>query len=95
MNRLGLIILFIVFSALQYRLWSGPGSLHEVLRLKKMVLNQTEEVSNLKKRNLALESELAVLKSGPHSLEERARAELGMIQQGETFYLVVSPNAQN
>jgi cell division protein FtsB len=31
------------------------------------------------------------LKSGSAGVEARARSELGMIKEGETFYLVVDP----
>jgi cell division protein FtsB len=45
----------------------------------------------LSERNEALEVEVLDLKNGLEAVEERARSELGMIEEGETFYLIV-PN---
>jgi cell division protein FtsB len=36
-----------------------------------------------------LANEVANLKDGLESVEERARTDLGMIKEGETFYMVV------
>ena len=43
----------------------------------------------LRSRNQALSAEVADLKSGLEAIEERARAELGMIDEDETFYQFV------
>ena len=39
--------------------------------------------------NLALEAEVRDLKEGYEALEERARAELGMVRRGETLYQII------
>ena len=36
-----------------------------------------------------LEREIEELKSGTESIEEKARTDLGMIKEGEEFYLIV------
>jgi cell division protein FtsB len=36
-----------------------------------------------------LESEILDLKNGLEAVEERARSDLGMIRDGETFYMVI------
>jgi len=43
----------------------------------------------LRNRNAALDAEVRSLKSGLDEIEARARQSLGMVRQGETFYLVV------
>ena len=45
----------------------------------------------LRERNDALAAEVADLKSGLEAVEERARAELGLVRDGERFFLVVDP----
>ena len=50
---------------------------------------QQAENARLEQRNQALAADVAELKSGEAAVEDRARAELGMIKPGETFYRVV------
>lgn len=89
--RLLIIILLILFFALQYRLWIGEGSLAEVSNLRDQVGEQRDENQRLKDRNAALDAEVQDLKTGYEAIEERARSELGMIKDDETFYQIVDP----
>ncbi|ASJ74828.1 cell division protein FtsB [Granulosicoccus antarcticus] len=82
-------VLVALLLALQYRLWFGDGSIQEVWRLREEALVSRQEVVRLNIRNQALAAEVADLKSGLDAIEERARAELGMIGEGETFYQFV------
>jgi cell division protein FtsB len=82
-------ILVALLLVLQYRLWFGDGSIQEVWRLREEARVSREEVGRLNIRNQALAAEVADLKSGLEAIEERARAELGMIGEGETFYQFV------
>ena len=54
-----------------------------------MIGSQVEENERLKLRNEQLEREIEELKSGTESIEEKARTDLGMIKEGEEFYLIV------
>lgn len=82
-------VLILMFAALQYRLWFGEGSAQEVWRLNQQSKSAQAEVLRLRSRNQALEAEVADLKSGLDAIEERARSELGMIDDDETFYQFV------
>ncbi|MGQ7844813.1 cell division protein FtsB [Granulosicoccus sp. 3-233] len=82
-------LLLVLLLALQYRLWFGDGSLQEVWRLREQARASQAEVQRLSMRNQALAAEVADLKSGLEAIEERARAELGMIDKDETFYQFV------
>ncbi len=82
-------ILFVTLCALQVNLWVGKGSLGEVWSLKKTVAEQQQVNANLIARNTALNAEVLDLKNGMAAIEERARTELGMIKEGETFYRIV------
>lgn len=85
------VILVAMLLALQYRLWVGDGSLSEVWQLHRAVEAQRAENGRLLARNDALEAEVNDLKNGLAAIEERARSELGMIKNGETFYQIIMP----
>lgn len=87
--RILVAILLILFVLLQYDLWVGDGSLATVWHLKQEVQKQKEENRKLRERNRALAAEVEDLKQGLKALEERARNELGMIKDGETFIQVI------
>jgi cell division protein FtsB len=82
-------VLVAVLALLQARLWLSDGGLREVWRLEAEVARRTDENNGLGARNAALEAEVLDLKQGLAAAEERARTELGMIQQGETFYQIM------
>ena len=75
--------------ALQWRLWFGEGSLQEVSRVREEARAARAEVLRLESRERALAAEVADLKSGLEAIEERARSELGMIDEDETFFRFV------
>ncbi len=81
-----LVVLLLV---LQYRLWFGDGSLQQFMALRKESRETHSELLKLRSRNQALEAEVTDLKSGLDAIEERARTELGMIDENETFYQFV------
>lgn len=82
-------LLVVVLLALQYRLWFGDGSVQEVWRLTEESRAVRAELLQLRGRNQALAAEVRDLKSGLEAIEERARADLGMIGEDETFYRFV------
>jgi len=82
-------ILILLFVLLQYDLWVGEGSLASAWRLTQSVTAQQKENQTLKERNATLAAEVMDLKQGLDAIEERARNELGMIKEGETFIQVV------
>ena len=79
---------------LQYPLWLGSGGALAYWRLQKGIDAQQEENAVLQERNRALQAEVVNLKSGLDAIEERARAELGMVKRDETFYQVVTNSAK-
>ena len=50
---------------------------------------QSQINAEIEERNRLLEIEVVELKTGLEAVEERARSELGMIEKGETFYLLL------
>ncbi|ASJ97482.1 MULTISPECIES: cell division protein FtsB [Shewanella] len=88
MKRL-LIAMFALLGLLQYRLWWGQNSLPESFQLQEQIQLQRESNAKLIERNQVLKEEILDLRRGTEALEERARNELGMVKQGETFFRVV------
>ena len=84
-----IVILLSLLAALQYRLWLGEGSLAEQHRLELQVEEQMRINSELKARNAVLEREVLELQTGNRGLEQRAREQLGLIREGETYYQLV------
>ncbi|MDO3384482.1 cell division protein FtsB [Gilvimarinus sp. SDUM040013] len=82
-----LAILLAVFLGLQYRLWVGEGSYAHRARLQQDITRQQAENDRLRERNRALAVEVADLKNGHKVIEERARQDMGMIKEGETFFM--------
>jgi cell division protein FtsB len=82
-----LLLALLVF--LQYRLWFEAGGLIDMFRLKQQVAVQQAQNDKLKKRNDRMVRQLQYLQANSDGIEARARGELGMIKQGETFYQVL------
>lgn len=81
--------LIALLAMLQYPLWFGNGGVYALWKLKSEIAVQREENAELRERNQALAADVIDLKQGLAAIEERARIELGMIKQGETFYQIV------
>ena len=90
--RIFAAVLGIALVLLQYRLWIGDQGLREVSRLQAQVDAQASANREQGERNRQLIAEVTDLKVGLTALEERARSELGMVGNSETFYQVVRAN---
>jgi len=82
-------VLLLLLLGLQYRLWVGDGSVANVVQLQQQIEKQQAENDRLRERNKLLAAEVKALKNGHEAVEERARSEMGMIKEGETFYMIV------
>ncbi len=94
MFRWVLLLILLLFAGLQYRLWLGEANLRETWQLKAQIEQQVLDNARLIQRNSELEAEVKDLKRGLSAIEERARSELGMIREGETFIQLVEPVPQ-
>lgn len=83
------IALSALFLLLQYQLWFSQGGIVSVHKLHYVVNHQQEANANLTLRNATLAAEVTDLKKGNEAIAERARDDLGMVKQGETFYQIV------
>ena len=92
MRSIVTVILTLMLVALQVRLWIAEGGLAHTHRLRAEAEAQREDNVRLLARNAALDAEIRDLKSGVAAIESRARINLGMVRDGETFFLVVNPS---
>ncbi len=95
MYRWLLLILLVMLVGLQYRLWFGEANLRQVWQLEEHILEQQQVNQQLTERNKRLEAEVQDLKQGLAALEERARSEMGMIREGETFFQLIEPESES
>ncbi len=84
-------ILVVLILLLQVRLWVGEGSFVQVWAMENTLEEQHQENAKLANRNERLYAEVRNLRSGEGAIEERARMNLGLIRNDETFFLVVEP----
>ena len=87
-------VLLLVFIGLQYKLWFGDGSLSEVVQLSRELEIQKNRLRELEERNKILEAQVLDLQNGLDAFEEKARNDLGMIKQGETFIQLIPDETQ-
>ena len=79
---LALIMLLVV---LHGQLWFGRGSIPSVSKMQGQLSEQKSRNATAAIANDRLSAEIADLKGGLEIVEERARAELGMVKNNEIF----------
>jgi cell division protein FtsB len=79
------MILTALLVVLQAQLWFGRGSLPDVMRLRQQLKEQKQHNQAAQLANERLGAELNDLKDGLEMVEERARAEIGMVKPNEIF----------
>jgi len=84
---IAVLLLFLI--GLQYKLWFGDGSLSEVVQLSRELETQKAKLQLLEERNRILEAQVLDLQNGLDAFEEKARNDLGMIKQEETFIQLI------
>lgn len=86
--RLFTFTLFVLLCLSQYNYWYGKNGRLEYQALRLDVEKQRLQNQELKQRNERMFAEIRDLTTGYDAIEERARSELNMIKEGETFYRV-------
>ncbi len=84
---IAIIVLLIIH--FQYRIWLGDGSLAQIDAYQHRLDDLKAQVEEKRQRNEALYAEVLDLRKGQEAIEERARDELGMIKEDETFFHVL------
>lgn len=88
-------LLLTLLTLLQYRLWFGKNSVPDYFSLQEEVTQQQAANEKLKQRNKLLYADTDDLKLGSEAIEERARNELGMIKENETFFRLIPSKDNN
>lgn len=81
-------VALIVLLWLQYGLWFGQSGHFAQMRMRTDMSQHEERVALLEQRNRILTAEVMGLKGDRSVLEARARRDLGMVKDGEVFYLI-------
>lgn len=72
-----------------YRFWFGETGWLAARELERQIAAQEQVAAVLDERNRMLTTEVMALKDGLTAVEGRARTALGMVAEGETFYMVI------
>lgn len=82
-------VVAVVAIGLQYTFWFGKNSISTLKETRLLIDAEQERNIELVRRNEVLKAEVIDLKTGDETMEERARMELGLIKEGETFYRII------
>lgn len=89
MNKF-ITVLIILFIALNYKFTYGESNIFEYIELKEQVIKLKKEDEIFSEKIYILKAELKNLKTGLNLIEEKAREELGLIKDKETFYQIIN-----
>ena len=84
-----LLVLFLVM--MQVNIWLTKDAYSRVAEIKELIQDQQKENNEMVSRNSQLKEEIKDLKDGYSAIEEKAREDIGMIKEGEEFYLLTKP----
>jgi len=77
------IALLLLLAAVQGQLWLGDGGLPEVMRMRSELAVKQQANAERRQANQRLVAEVEDLRQGLEMVEERARADLGMVKPDE------------
>ena len=83
-----LILFVMILAAMQQQIWFGDSGYFERKALAQRHEEQQERTQMLIQRNAKMTAEILALKNDAEAFESRARSELGMVKEGEVFYLI-------
>jgi cell division protein FtsB len=76
---------------MQVNIWLTKDGYSRVAEIKELIQDQQKENNEMVSRNSQLKEEIKDLKDGYSAIEEKAREDIGMIKEGEEFYLLTEP----
>ncbi|WP_162045533.1 cell division protein FtsB [Vibrio taketomensis] len=88
------LTLLLLLGWLQYTWWLGKNGMTDYQTVSSEIEVQQQVNGNLTARNTEMFAEIDDLRQGLDAIEERARHELGMVKEGETFYRMIGEEHQ-
>ncbi|TFZ05763.1 cell division protein FtsB [Ramlibacter henchirensis] len=85
------VLLVALLMVVHGQLWFGRGSVGNVGEMQRKLQQQQQANAQAQQANARLAAEVRDLKEGLEMVEEKARAELGMVKPNEIFVNVVTP----
>lgn len=86
-------VLVLLIAGLQYRAWFSDDGWFAAQALNERLERQQRRAELQRQRNRLLAAEVLALKEGHAAVEARARTDLGMIREGEVFYILAEEPA--
>ncbi|TFY97139.1 septum formation initiator family protein [Ramlibacter humi] len=90
-SRLVPPLLLALLAVVHAQLWFGRGSVGNVGEMERRLVQQQQANVQQQQANERLAAEVNDLREGLEMVEEKARAELGMVKPNEIFVNVVTP----
>ncbi|MCD8522896.1 MAG: septum formation initiator family protein [Saccharospirillaceae bacterium] len=88
---IGFVLPVLVLLVLQYRLWLDDSGVVASRQLQQRIALLRQDNDVQQSENDALLADVEDLRHGQTLLEEKAREELGLVREGETFILFIDP----
>ena len=85
------LLLVLLLLIIQINIWLNKDGYSSIVEIKELIQNQQKENDEMVSRNSQLKEEIKDLKNGFSAIEEKAREDIGMIKEGEEFYLITEP----
>ncbi len=89
--KLTIALLVVMLLALQAKVWFSDVGHFAAMDLKAEVQQQAARAQRVAAANEQLVAQVLALRSGTAAIEASARTDLGMIKQGEEYYVVAMP----
>lgn len=90
-----LLVPVLLLLLLQYRIWFGDSGVMASRALQHRIAKLHDDNSVQQNENDSLLAEVTDLREGTSLLEEKAREDLGLVREGESFILFVDPEPAN
>ncbi len=90
MKFIALLLVFLLVM-MQVNVWLTKDGYSRLAEIKELIQDQQKENNEMVSRNSQLKEEIKDLKDGYSAIEEKAREDIGMIKEGEEFYLLTEP----